>query len=72
VPEPPGGSQADPPAAAALLRAAVRAALTEVCDLDVTRLLAERRRRFRSVGQLSSPAATEPAIEPATGRVRIA
>lgn len=72
VPEPPGGSQADPPAAAALLRAAVRAALTEVCDLDVTSLLAERRRRFRSVGQLSSPAATEPAIEPATGRVRIA
>jgi acyl-CoA carboxylase subunit beta len=68
VPEPPGGSQADPPAAAALLRAAIRAALTEVCDLDVTSLLAERQRRFRSVGQLSSPAETEPA----TGRVRIA
>ena len=50
----------------------IRAALTEVCDLDVTSLLAERQRRFRSVGQLSSPAATEPATEPATGRVRIA
>jgi acetyl-CoA carboxylase carboxyl transferase alpha subunit/acetyl-CoA carboxylase carboxyl transferase beta subunit len=54
VPEPPGGAQADPLAAAALLQAAVRTALTELCDLDVATLLAARQRRFRSVGQLPS------------------
>lgn len=68
VPEPLGGAQADGAAAAGLLRAAVQNALTELCDLDATTLLAARQRRLRTVGQLSSLQETGRS----TGKVRIA
>jgi acyl-CoA carboxylase subunit beta len=68
VPEPLGGAQSDGAAAAALLRAAVQRALTELCDLDVATLLAARQRRLRTVGQLSSLQANGRS----RGKVRIA
>ncbi|MEV4538583.1 acetyl-CoA carboxylase carboxyltransferase subunit alpha/beta [Asanoa sp. NPDC049518] len=50
VPEPEGGAQSDPTAAAALVRAAIRAELDDLASRDPARLVAERRARFRRFG----------------------
>ncbi|HZU04973.1 MAG TPA: acetyl-CoA carboxylase carboxyltransferase subunit alpha [Chloroflexota bacterium] len=59
VPEPPGGAHTDPPAAAAALRAALLAHLTDLIarygrpgGWDVAALLAARFARYRSIGRL--------------------
>jgi acyl-CoA carboxylase subunit beta len=50
VPEPDGGAQVDPNAAAANLRAALIAALAELLPLSTDELLAQRYERFRKFG----------------------
>ncbi|MEO3778854.1 acetyl-CoA carboxylase carboxyltransferase subunit alpha [Micromonospora sp. B11E3] len=50
VAEPPGGTQADPAAAAELLRAAVLANLTPLLDVPAATLVRRRRQRFRRFG----------------------
>jgi acetyl-CoA carboxylase carboxyl transferase subunit beta len=61
VPEPEGGAQADPAAAADLLRAALVEALTELLPLPGARLVADRRRRFRGYGvDVPAPAPPDP------------
>jgi acetyl-CoA carboxylase carboxyl transferase subunit beta len=50
VPEPEGGAHLDPTAAAANLRAAVVASLSELLPLDTDALLAQRYERFRKFG----------------------
>ncbi|MEH1125632.1 acetyl-CoA carboxylase carboxyltransferase subunit alpha [Micromonospora sp. CPCC 206061] len=50
VPEPPGGAHADHAEAAALVRAAIRAELSDLTSLDPGRLIANRRARFRRFG----------------------
>jgi acetyl-CoA carboxylase carboxyl transferase subunit beta len=50
VPEPEGGAHADPPAAAANLKAAIVACLGELLDLGPERLRAERYDRYRAFG----------------------
>jgi acetyl-CoA carboxylase carboxyl transferase subunit beta len=50
VPEPPGGAETDPTAAADLVRSAIRAELADLASRDPARLLAERRARFRRFG----------------------
>ena len=50
VPEPPGGSGADPAAAAGLLRDAVVGVLRELCTSDPGQLLTARYDRFRRYG----------------------
>ncbi|MEO3778509.1 acetyl-CoA carboxylase carboxyltransferase subunit alpha [Micromonospora sp. B11E3] len=50
VPEPEGGAQADPLAAAAALRAAFAAALEDLQPLRPDQLIARRRSRFRRLG----------------------
>jgi acetyl-CoA carboxylase carboxyl transferase alpha subunit len=50
VPEPDGGAQRDPVAAAAALRAALGAALDELLPIRPDRLIAQRRARFRRLG----------------------
>ncbi|MGH3720759.1 MAG: acetyl-CoA carboxylase carboxyltransferase subunit alpha [Pseudonocardiaceae bacterium] len=57
--EPEGGSQADPPLAAARVRAALVAAVRRLSAMDGATLVARRRARFRSFGT-SEPAATAP------------
>ncbi|MEV4617778.1 acetyl-CoA carboxylase carboxyltransferase subunit alpha/beta [Asanoa sp. NPDC049573] len=56
VPEPPGGAESDHPEAAALVRAAIRAELSDLATRDPARLVAERRARFRRFGGQSAPA----------------
>ncbi|MFC6883253.1 MULTISPECIES: acetyl-CoA carboxylase, carboxyltransferase subunit beta [Actinomadura] len=55
VPEPDGGTPADPSAAAELLRAALTEALAEVSGLPPGELVARRRRRFRGYGAVPAP-----------------
>ncbi|CAO5253131.1 Acetyl-coenzyme A carboxylase carboxyl transferase subunits beta/alpha [Frankia sp. AgKG'84/4] len=50
IPEPDGGADADPERAAALLRDALRASLTELTPLDQMTLVTRRRTRFRQFG----------------------
>lgn len=50
VPEPPGGAQSNHAEAAALVRAAIRAELSDLASLDPARLVANRRARFRRFG----------------------
>lgn len=50
VPEPDGGSQADNVAAAARVRAALLDGLRELLPLESTRLISDRRARFRAFG----------------------
>jgi acetyl-CoA carboxylase carboxyl transferase alpha subunit/acetyl-CoA carboxylase carboxyl transferase beta subunit len=50
IPEPPGGAAADHAEAAALLRAAIRAELGALSELDSARLVAHRRARYRQFG----------------------
>ena len=61
VSEPPGGAQADPAAAADLLRRAVLAALQPLLAVPTAALVTERRRRFRRYGAVTFPA--QPAVE---------
>jgi acetyl-CoA carboxylase carboxyl transferase subunit beta len=63
VPEPPEGAQADPPAAAANLRAALIANLQELLPLEVDDLLAQRYERFRKFGAPGR----QPVLPPITG-----
>jgi len=55
IPEPPGGAEADHTAAAAALRAAVHAELADLAGLDQSRLVAQRRARFRRFGSSRRP-----------------
>jgi acetyl-CoA carboxylase carboxyl transferase subunit beta len=57
VPEPPGGAQADPAAAADNLRRALREALGELLPVAPTALVEARRARFRQYGSVSTPGA---------------
>lgn len=50
VPEPPDGAPADPQATADKLRAVVAATLAELTTVDGTKLVRQRRERFRAVG----------------------
>jgi acyl-CoA carboxylase subunit beta len=50
IPEPPGGAEANPVAAALRLRTAVVAAFAELLRHDADQLVRERRRRFRGFG----------------------
>ena len=50
VPEPAGGAESDHAEAAALVRAAVRAELSDLASLDPASLVANRRARFRRIG----------------------
>ncbi|MDR7586643.1 MAG: acetyl-CoA carboxylase carboxyltransferase subunit alpha [Armatimonadota bacterium] len=54
VPEPPGGAQAAPDAAAATVRAHLTAALADLRRLPVRRLLRARQRRYRAMGQVGT------------------
>jgi acetyl-CoA carboxylase carboxyl transferase subunit beta len=63
VPEPDGGAQADPPVAAANLRASLIASLTELLPLDLDELLAQRYERFRKFGAPGR----QPVLPPITG-----
>ena len=66
VPEPAGGAHRDPGAAAAAVRAALVAALDELCALDGPALLARRSARLRAAGSRPGPAApTASASAPA-------
>ncbi|MCK9897119.1 acetyl-CoA carboxylase carboxyl transferase subunit alpha [Frankia sp. AgB32] len=58
IPEPEGGADADPERAAALLRDALRASLTELAPLDQMTLVTRRRTRFRQFGVPAAAAAT--------------
>jgi acetyl-CoA carboxylase carboxyl transferase alpha subunit len=60
VPEPPGGAETDHPEAAALVRAAIRAELSDLASRDPSRLVADRRARFRRFGGQSAPAPALP------------
>ncbi|SEM92657.1 acetyl-CoA carboxylase carboxyltransferase subunit alpha [Nonomuraea pusilla] len=53
VPEPPGGAQADPAAAAGHLKAAVRQALRELAGLSGDELRKHRYERFRVLGMIA-------------------
>ena len=55
VPEPPGGAQNDPDAAAVLLADSVREALAEVVDLDPEERRRQRRAKFRAMGVFAAP-----------------
>jgi acetyl-CoA carboxylase carboxyl transferase subunit beta len=61
VPEPPGGAESDHAEAAALVRAAIRAELSDLAGLDPARLVADRRARFRRFGTPPAPT-TESAV----------
>jgi len=50
VPEPEGGAQTDPDAAATLLAASIREALAEIVDADPSARRLERRAKFRGLG----------------------
>ena len=50
VPEPPGGAQEDPPAAAELLRQAVRKGLDSLAGMSPTQLVDHRYEKFRAMG----------------------
>ncbi len=63
VPEPAGGAQTDPDAAAANLRAAIVASLAELLPLDVDELLTQRYDRFRKFGAPGR----QPVLPPITG-----
>src|SRR5262245_19068242 len=54
VPEPEGGAQLDPDAAAVLLREAVVSHLDDLASRDIERLRRTRRAKFRSMGILSA------------------
>jgi acyl-CoA carboxylase subunit beta len=56
VPEPPGGSQADPAAAARLLAGALRHHLGELLDVPADELVAGRYRRLRGIGSMRDEA----------------
>jgi acetyl-CoA carboxylase carboxyl transferase alpha subunit/acetyl-CoA carboxylase carboxyl transferase beta subunit len=60
VAEPAGGAHADAPAAGMNLRRALVDALDDVCGLDPVELLAQRYRRFESIG--ANPADSEARI----------
>ena len=51
VPEPPGGGHLDPAAAADALKAYLVAALREISDVPTKRLLANRYKKYRNIGQ---------------------
>ena len=51
VPEPEGGGHLDPAAAADMLKAHLVAALREVSDVPTRRLLANRYKKYRNIGQ---------------------
>jgi acetyl-CoA carboxylase carboxyl transferase subunit alpha len=55
VPEPPGGAQNDPDAAAVLLADSIRQALAEVVDLDPVERRRQRRAKFRAMGVFAAP-----------------
>lgn len=65
VPEPPGGAESDHAEAAALVRAAVRAELSDLASRDPARLVADRRARYRRFGARPVPAlqGPEPALQ---------
>ncbi len=63
VPEPAGGAQTDPDAAAANLRTALVASLAELLPLDVDELLTQRYDRFRKFGAPGR----QPVLPPITG-----
>ncbi|MBO4210797.1 acetyl-CoA carboxylase carboxyltransferase subunit alpha, partial [Micromonospora echinofusca] len=56
IPEPSGGAQSDPLAAADLLRRAVDEALTPLLAVPAAQLVRQRRSRFRSFGTPDGPA----------------
>jgi acyl-CoA carboxylase subunit beta len=56
LPEPEGGTQADPAAAATALRAAVVTALAELAELPREELARQRAQRFRRIGRLANAA----------------
>jgi len=56
IPEPPGGAQADPDAAAALLREALEAVLARLCSMTGPELVAQRYDRFRQMGNFFASA----------------
>jgi acetyl-CoA carboxylase carboxyl transferase subunit beta len=58
VPEPPGGTQRDPRAAAELLGTAVRWCLTALDGKDHDTLVRERRARYRRFGSINATAGT--------------
>ncbi|BCJ77769.1 hypothetical protein CS0771_73130 [Catellatospora sp. IY07-71] len=68
IPEPPGGAEADHAAAAAALRAAVHAELADLAGLDESRLVAQRRARFRRFGSTRRP--EEAVLIPTEGGFR--
>lgn len=59
VPEPPGGAQADPSAAADALGAVVHGVLAELAAIPTNRLVPQRRERLRNIG---TPADTPAAV----------
>ena len=63
VPEPEGGAQTDPDAAAANLRTALVASLAELLPLDIDELLTQRYDRFRKFGAPGR----QPVLPPITG-----
>jgi acetyl-CoA carboxylase carboxyl transferase subunit beta len=72
VPEPPGGAETDPAAAASLLRKAIRYELTELAGLEPAGLIAARRARYRdfdgSTGRRRpATAATSELVTASTG-----
>ncbi len=69
LPEPEAGIGADPVAAAAALRSALRASLTELAELDATQLIQSRRDRFARYGR-SEPAARPGALAAIAGSAR--
>jgi acetyl-CoA carboxylase carboxyl transferase subunit beta len=65
VPEPAGGAQTDPHAAAANLRSALASSLAELLPLDEDDLLAQRYARFRKFGKPGE----QPVLAPITGGI---
>ena len=61
IPEPDGGSQADPHDAAARVRNALSSSLTRLRRIDAATLIGERRARFRSFGTADATTATNAA-----------
>ncbi|MFQ5746936.1 MAG: acetyl-CoA carboxylase carboxyltransferase subunit alpha [Gemmatimonadota bacterium] len=51
IPEPPGGAQSDPDAAAEAVGGAVRRHLDELCRLDPDELVAKRREKYYGIGR---------------------
>ena len=62
IPEPEGGTQADPQAALAMIQTAVQRALGEIQDLALETLLEERYQKFRNIAQFYTAENTATAM----------